>query len=201
MTTSSGDGEHLQPLAALLALILPGAGQMSLGYLGRGLTICAGVMGLFLGGLLVGGLNGIDSRENRVWFIGQALVGPTAFILDNLHQSRFKGYETSPAGQVLNRPPRVPGPHETIIRRADGLRVLAPLPAGERPPVIKSLGRPNEIGTLFGAIAGMLNVIAIIDAAWSIKRRDRDARIRAQIEEKARLATATPSSAPAGAVA
>jgi TM2 domain-containing membrane protein YozV len=196
-TTASGDsGEHFQPVAALLALILPGAGQIYLGYVGRGLTIFAGIMGLFLGGLLVGGLNSIDSRENRVWFIGQALVGPTAFILDNLHQSRFKGYETSPAGQVLARPSRVPNPDETITRRADGIRVLTPLPAGERPPIVKSIGRPNEIGTLFGAIAGMLNVIAIIDAAWSIRRRDREARARAA----APPAPGTPPT-PAGAAA
>ena len=44
---------------------------------------------------------------------------------------------------------------------------------GENPPpaIRKSLGRMNELGTLYSAIAGMLNLIAIIDAAWHGRRR------------------------------
>lgn len=167
-------GEHFQPLAAILAILLPGLGQIALGYTARGLIAMLGILGLFALGLLAGGLNCIDSRENRVWFIGQALVGPVAFGLDALHQSRFKAFEASPAGSILNRPARVPGPDESITLRPDGVRVLTALPPGGRPPIVKSIGRANEIGTLFGAIAGMLNVIAVIDAAWSVSRRRRD---------------------------
>jgi hypothetical protein len=35
----------------------------------------------------------------------------------------------------------------------------------DRPPNVKSLGRVNELGTLFCTIAGMLNLIAVIDAS------------------------------------
>jgi hypothetical protein len=39
---------------------------------------------------------------------------------------------------------------------------------GEKPepPYTKSLGRANELGTLFCTIAGFMNLICIIDAAW-----------------------------------
>ncbi len=168
-------GDHpdrLQPVAAILACILPGAGQLFLGYVGRGLAIMIGVLGLFLGGVLIGGLNCVDSRENRVWFIGQALVGPTAFILDNIHQSRFKGYPASPIDGRPTGALRVPRPDEAIASHSSGRQVLVPAPAGVQPAITKSIGRPNELGTLFGAIAGMLNLICIIDAAWSCRREE-----------------------------
>jgi hypothetical protein len=40
------------------------------------------------------------------------------------------------------------------------------------PPYVKSIARTNELGTLFTTIAGFLNVIVIIDAAWN-RRIDR----------------------------
>ena len=56
----------------------------------RGVLIAVGVLGLFFGGMLIGGIDVIDSREDRVWFFGQALVGPTAFAVDWAHQTQFK---------------------------------------------------------------------------------------------------------------
>ena len=43
--------------------------------------------------------------------------------------------------------------------------------ASDRPPNTKSLGRVNELGTLFCTLAGMLNLIAIIDASTRRGRR------------------------------
>jgi hypothetical protein len=37
----------------------------------------------------------------------------------------------------------------------------------------KSLGKINEIGALYAALAGLLNVIAVIDAGWRPDRRVR----------------------------
>lgn len=154
------DPESLQLAAALLAICIPGAGQFSLGYRARGICIAIGVLGLFFGGLLMGGLNCVDSRENRLWFIPQAIVGPVAFITDNIHQRYFKGIAPG-----IPRPV-TPGPNETITTDKDGTRRIAQRTSGP-PLIIRSFGRPNELGVLFAAIAGMLNLICIIDAAWS----------------------------------
>lgn len=168
---SPGDHpDRLQPVAAVLACALPGAGQFFLGYRARGIAIMVGVLGLFLGGVLIGGINCVDSRENRIWFIGQALVGPAAFIIDNIHQSQFKAYPPGADGRPTGLP-RVPRPDETIVDHPSGRKVLASS-GGKPPPIVKSIGRPNELGTLFGAIAGMLNLICIIDAAWSCRREE-----------------------------
>ena len=54
------------------------------------------------------------------------------------------------------------------VRGADG-RVV-PAPPGQGPASSKSLGRMNELGTLFATIAGMLNLIVIIDATLHTKQ-------------------------------
>ena len=155
----------LRPLAALFAFILPGAGHLYNGRPARAALIAAGVLGLFAGGLLVGGIDAVDSRENQLWYYAQAMTGPLVIATDRLHQTRFKAYD--PNGQA----PRSGNPGE-IRRTADpvtGRRIRPtwdqPRP-GETPslPNRKSVAKVNEIGTLYIALAGFMNLIAIIDA-------------------------------------
>jgi len=149
--TGERQSETFQPVAGVLAFLLPGLGHAFLGEPRRAVLIGAGVLGLFLGGLLIGGVDVVDSREDRWWFIGQAPVGPIAFLVDWVHQSQLKVDDPPPAAE------------------ADYFQ-------GQTPIRVKSLAHANEIGSLFATIAGMLNAIAIIDAAWhaspgAIRRR------------------------------
>lgn len=180
------------PLAGLASLILPGAGHLVLGQRSRALFIAVGVLGLFFGGVFIGGIDVIDSREDRLWFIGQALVGPVAFGVDYLHQNHFKGVYIPPEIlnhkkvsarqlELLTRSPRSAGPGQarelTTLEIIDGaagrttvtlpiLRDLseAEIASGLGPPNRKSLSKVNELGTLFATIAGMLNIIVVLDA-------------------------------------
>lgn len=147
--------EGFQPHAALAALVFPGGGHALLGDLRRGACVAAGVLGLFFGGLFIGGIDVIDSKEDRVWFLGQAFVGPIAFGVDYLHQNHFKVRE--PTGRL-----RSANPNET--RGQDAVPVIG------TPPNRKSIAKVNELGTLFAAIAGMMNLIAVIDAAYPTAR-------------------------------
>lgn len=148
--------EEFQPAAALIALLLPGAGQWYLGERSRGILAAVGVLGLFLGGLLIGGISVVDRRENFIWFVGEALVGPVAFGVDYAHQNYFKVIDPDTGALRPARPDEARGP--------DGRAVKAG-PA-QRPPYTKPLGRVAELGTLFCTIAGMLNLIVFLDAAW-----------------------------------
>lgn len=150
-TTTPG----FDPVAGILAIILPGAGQFFQGEKKRGILIGASILGLFFGGMLIGGIDVVDSKSDRLWFLGQILVGPIALVTDSIHQSHFKGLDTQLGQQ------RTPLPDETIV---DGK--IVPLPAGSQPMMRKSLGKMNEIGMLYATIAGMLNLIVIIDAAF-----------------------------------
>lgn len=132
--------ERFNPIAGILAYLLPGLGHWYLGEAKRGILIAVGVFWLFFGGVLVGGIDSVDRVEDKWWFVGQAGIGPVAFGVDLVHQSQFKLVDAN--GRPYSPPP---GPESK---------------AG------KSIGHANEIGSLFGAIAGMLNIMCVIDALW-----------------------------------
>ena len=132
------------PVALIAAVALPGAGHFLAGDRRRGLYIGMGIFGLFGTGIFIGGISVIDRKENDWWFIGQALVGPATFGIDYYHQTQLK--EMTSSGVRLT-----PDPAVSKYRR--------------------SIGKPLDIGILFTAIAGMLNVIAVIDAGFPTRRR------------------------------
>jgi len=64
-------------VAGVLAAVLPGLGHLYLGQARRAAYAAAAVLGLFFGGLLIGGIDVVDAREDKWWFVGQAFVGLT----------------------------------------------------------------------------------------------------------------------------
>lgn len=157
--------ETFDPIAGALAYLFPGAGHFYLGHRARAACICVGVLSLFIGGLFIGGIDVIDRRDNTIWFVGQALAGPIAFGVDALHQARKVMGPTKQLDGTTRLMLRDPYPDEGL--GADGRAV--PLPPGATPAMTRSLGRMNELGTLFTTIAGMLNLIVIIDAAFQAR--------------------------------
>lgn len=185
MAETARPRERLDLLAGLLAAAVPGAGHIYLGEAKRGILAAVGVLGLFFGGILLGGVDVIDSREDRLWFYGQALVGPIAFGVDWYHQNRLKAFQWEPGDAVhaqvfLNSRPTSLNPGEERVVgeiTVDGRQVTVPLrekTPGAIPPNSKSIGRMNELGTLFATIAGMLNLIIFIDALLPSRPRQRD---------------------------
>ena len=101
----------------------------------------AGVLFLFVGGVLIGGVDVVDRRNDRLWFLAQAMCGPIAFATDLANQ------------KLLSDP-------EAVLRR-------------------KSLSHVNELGTLYCALAGLMNLVVILDALHRPARgRDHDRRNR-----------------------
>ncbi len=89
--------------AGLLGFVFPGAGHLYLRQTRRGVLASIGVLGLFLGGLLIGGIDVVDRKEDKWWFLGQALVGPMTFAVDYYHQNRLKAYPLDPAEVASGR--------------------------------------------------------------------------------------------------
>jgi TM2 domain-containing membrane protein YozV len=181
--------DQLQPVAAILALAFPGAGHVYLGYRKRGVLISVGVLYLFLTGLLVGGLASVDSREEPIWFLGQALTGPLAFGVDALHQNQFKVREAiaAPAGQPQFRVRaarpleyRDPATGKPVPISVDSAGASWAMVGGTKvspayPPYVRGVGRMQELGMLFCTIAGFMNLICVIDAGLN-RRSVRSAR-------------------------
>jgi hypothetical protein len=132
--------------AAVLGWILPGLGHASLGDRRRGLLVGGGVLGLFLGGLLIGGLDVVDRREDHLWFLAQAGAGPVAWVADYANANLVA---SGRFGELLEAPhPDPMAPRGTVVEVSS----------------LKSLAHPNEMGTLFAAMAGLMNVVAVLDA-------------------------------------
>lgn len=142
-------------LAFVLAWALPGLGHWWVGERRRALLIGASVLGLFFGGLLVGGLDAVDQTEDGPWFLAQAWNGPVAFIADFANE------------QLLKRPGRFgellpsPGPATTPGGPPIELRVNS----------LKGVGVVNDVGTLYIALGGLMNLVAMLDAGARARRR------------------------------
>ena len=128
MTSSQTQPTDLHFGAAILAWIWPGLGQISLGRPKRGGFIMFGVLFLVIVGVLVGGVDCVDRREAKLWFLAQGLCGPIVFGVDYVNQNMIK---TQGEEQRL---------------------------------VTTSLGHVEEMGTLFVALAGLMNLVVMLDA-------------------------------------
>ncbi len=128
--------------AAILGWIVPGAGHWKVGEKARGMLILLGIGGLFLLGVLVGGVDCVDRREDGMWFIAQAGAGGLAFATDELN---------------------------TAILKSGRVGELLPLAVQSGTVMVSSFkgaGPSNEIGTLLCGLAGMMNVIAVLDVLY-----------------------------------
>jgi len=135
------DEPPLHLASGILGWIWPGLGHLKNGDSRRGWLVMAGVVGLFLAGLLVGGVDCVDRREDGLWFLAQAGTGPLAFLADAANAFLLK------SGKM-------------------GTLIPTNLPNGNVVQVssLKSVGAVNDIGILFTAMAGLMNVTALLDA-------------------------------------
>jgi hypothetical protein len=124
------------PVCAALAWVWPGLGHIARGEKRRGLYIMVGVLFLFLTGVLIGGVDAVDRKEDQLWYVAQVCCGPVAMAVDLANQSLLK---TGKVGEII---------------------ATQPAPINTK----KSLGRANEYGTLFTALAGLMNLVVILDA-------------------------------------
>ena len=148
MSTSTKSQGQFTLSSAVLAWLWPGLGHIHLGERKRGLLVMFGVLFLFLSGMLIGGLDVVDRKDDRLWFLAQVLCGPVAIAADLANQSLLK-----------------PMPGNWVDRYEEGDPEVA------RRLHRKSLGHVNEMGTLYCALAGLMNLVAILDALQPPQRR------------------------------
>jgi TM2 domain-containing membrane protein YozV len=114
-------------LAVILGWLLPGAGHILLGQRTRGLRVMAGILGLVCVGVLIGGVDAVDSVRDKLWYMAQLGAGPIVILVDALNQ-----------------------------------QVARTLPQPEQFHTM-GLGHINAIGTLYIALAGLMNIVALLD--------------------------------------
>jgi hypothetical protein len=132
----------------VLAWLLPGLGHLVIGHRRRGILIMVATAVLIAAGVLVGGPDVVDRRNDRLWFIAQSGCGPVVFALDAVRE------RVSP-GQTYDFSPR--------SRNGDRERYMDEDPEMNRMLRRASIGHLNEIGTLYIALAGLMNLVVILD--------------------------------------
>ena len=162
------------PLAALATWVVPGGGYWLLGQRARALTVGVAVVVLFVLGLLIGGVRALevpgwddDGTKIRLNSRGEKVrpeyepsysSGTWILLRNPLLELRTKPWYIA---QVLAGPVALASSAWSVWAATppDG-------PDGDRPPPgATSHSRVNEIGVLYTAVAGMLNLLAIIDAS------------------------------------
>ena len=161
----------LTPVAALLAWLWPGLGHISLGQRRRGFLIMFGMLFLFFTGLLVGGLDCVDRKHDPLWFMAQSGCGPLALAADWANQTLV---QTLPAGW---REAPLPGSNTLSLQQIEWQRdqELRRRFLDDDKTLLAALrrigfGRVAEMGTLFVALAGLMNLVVILDVLYAHPR-------------------------------
>lgn len=156
-------------IVALAAWALPGLGYALIGHRTRGLVIGVTVVMLFVSGLLIGGVRSLEvpmvEREEiqvrRLDIERQGGVPPTRPTLTD--EIRAKPWSIA---QFFNGPVGLAGAYASAkastvdvekYQASNGQQIVT--------PGVESHARVNEIAVLYTAVAGMLNLLAIIDSA------------------------------------
>jgi hypothetical protein len=169
-TDSQGSVDSTKPppnttqpvIAGIAAWLLPGLGYWLIGEKARGITVGVAVITLFVMGLLIGGVRVLEvptfdhygrpvrdaslSAEvrSKPWSIAQVMAGPVAIVSGAISVDASRPNDSMPIDEYP----------------ASGSMIGTHLPLGS-----ESHSRVNEIAVLYTAVAGMLNLLAIIDTA------------------------------------
>jgi hypothetical protein len=147
------------PLVAIAGWLVPGAGYWLIGQRSRGTTIGVSILATFLLGLLIGGVRAIEV-PGFVTETGKRKIDPV---------TRLWVMQAAPLNEVRDKPWSLPqlmtGPI-AIIAGASSVMAAAPDPNLQGQPFgVLTHARSNEIGSLYLSVAGLLNLMVIIDAA------------------------------------
>ena len=136
--------------AGIAGRLIPGGGHAIKGERRRGLVLLVSIAGLWVSGALLGGISVFDRVEHPAWYACQVLVAPTVVV------ERFHASLKDPDG----------APPEPAVMGSAGS-------PGFRPAYEPSHNRVNEQGTIFTAMAGLLNLLAIMDVVYRDPKRHR----------------------------
>ena len=162
-------------MVALAAGLLPGAGYWLIGQKARALTVGISIIALFVAGLLIGGVRVLDvpgwGDHGQELVVGQHGSDEneqrTEETLPNSYRPLGWVMQVHPVDEIRNKPWYIAqvlnGPINLI---ASWGSVKASQVNGEGQTLgYRSHARTNELGVLYPAVAGMLNLLAIIDSA------------------------------------
>lgn len=141
------------PFVAVAAWILPGAGYWLLRERARAVTAGVTILILFVLGLLIGGIRVIEVP-------GFGDHGRPLAQFDAMDEIRDKPWYIP---QFLNGPVALIASWASVVCSRDE-------PGTSQSIAVRSHARTNELGVLYTAVAGLLNLLIVIDSTWRAAR-------------------------------
>lgn len=178
------------PVVAAAGWAVPGLGYWLIGERARAVTVFVVIVALFLAGILIAGIRVIDvpgyADDGKPVMVASRTDGAGNVVQYRSSQPGARWVATDPGArwvlkgnpipELLNKPWYIgqilAGP---ITLVASKYSIDLSKPVGEDPGVAgapKAHVRIAEIGTLYTAVAGMLNLLVIIDAAHRANRKE-----------------------------
>lgn len=153
--------------AAVAAWLFPGLGHLLLGETRRAGILAATIGVLWIAGFLIGGIGIFDWIEHPAWSVGQSLMAPS--VVAGVVEARLRRAADAPWHQ---------GPRPTmepVYLPDPGQYTLPTQPPHPRlnPSYEPSYGRVDEQGVLYTALAGLLNLLAVMDVLYREAGRER----------------------------
>ncbi len=151
------------PLIALAGWLVPGLGYYLIGERKRALIAGVAIFLTFIAGILIGGIRVIDVP-------GYGPDGkPRMVTINKVETWRL---QANFFGEIMYKPWYIA---QSMAGPANVLATWGSIAAGTaEPPVRPSTARIFDIGTLYTAVAGMLNLLVIIDATYRAAHPRRD---------------------------
>lgn len=125
-------------IVGLATWAIPGGGYFLLGQVRRGLVVSVTILLTFFAGLYIGSIGVIDSVGAKPWYIAQVMNTPAVILLGN-HVAQAN------TGAV----------QEANLRGESRIKGGYPV-----------FGRANEMGQIYTSIAGLLNLLCIVNAVY-----------------------------------
>ena len=161
-------------LAILLSWAVPGIGHIILGEKRRGFIFAFTVHGLFLLGLLLGGIRAINPPDQPIWTYTQYLVGWPMLIAGRIEKSWMPqpGEKNSKYERLLyNYENGRPNPSDDS--RIEERKAYAATHFAEN-PILTYHPKVQDVGSVYCGIAGMLNLLVMFDVLLRVTGTPRE---------------------------
>ena len=149
---TSGNGILMLSVVGAAAWLIPGGGYFALGEHRRGWVVLVTIALTFFTGLYIGSIGVIDPIGSKPWYVAQVMNSPSVLLIGN-HVAQRKRQAVREIEQARSTSERA-----SAQRRAQEY-------------VYNVYGRPAEVGQIYTSIAGLLNLLCIVNAMYLVHVR------------------------------
>ena len=132
-------------ITGLAAWVVPGGGYFFLKDMRRALVVFVTIVLTFLMGLYIGSIGVIDQIHAKPWYMAQLINSPAVMLIGQHVKAAY-----------LRAQARIDAAETSSERSA--------AQAQARKEAYYVFARPNEIGQIYTSIAGLLNLLCIVNA-------------------------------------